>query len=78
MHLSHALLNDMSNIKHTSPGAGQAFEVPEETYETIETMLPSGKGHFLELWAKRGYVRPGWTHIAEMRNVQTLDTDLLK
>jgi hypothetical protein len=31
----------------------------------IETLLPTGKGRFLELWAPIGACRPGWTHVAQ-------------
>lgn len=31
----------------------------------IETLLPTCKGRFLELWAPRSVKRPGWTHIVE-------------
>ncbi|KAK9805733.1 hypothetical protein WJX73_003191 [Symbiochloris irregularis] len=46
---------------------GQPWAVPEEAYVAIETMLPTGKGQFLELWgaADAMAVRPGWTHIAQ-------------
>ena len=40
--------------------------MPAETYTTLETMLPTGAGSFLELWAARGSARPGWTHVAEV------------
>jgi hypothetical protein len=40
--------------------------VPDETFVAIETLLPTGKGKFLELWAPRGVRRPGWTHVAEV------------
>lgn len=43
--------------------AGAQRLVPEETFVAIETLLPTGKGAFLELWAPRGVRRPGWTHI---------------
>ena len=67
-------------VPTSNPGnseTGQAFEVPEETYETIETMLPSGKGQFLELWAKPGCIRSGWTHIAEKQEAQGVGIDIL-
>lgn len=44
---------------------GQAREIPDETLVAIETLLPTGKGKFLELWATRNVRRPGWTHIAQ-------------
>lgn len=40
--------------------------VPEETFVAIETLLPTGKGRFLELWAPQGVHRPGWTHVVEV------------
>ena len=40
--------------------------MPEETFVAIETLLPTGKGSFLELWAPRGVRRPGWTHVVEV------------
>ena len=45
--------------------AGQGKDIPDETYVAIETLLPTGKGKFLELWAARNVHRPGWTHIVE-------------
>jgi hypothetical protein len=39
--------------------------VPEQAIASIETMLPTGKGAFLELWAAKGAVRPGWTHVVQ-------------
>lgn len=40
--------------------------MPEETFVAIETLLPTGKGRFLELWAPQGVHRPGWTHVVEV------------
>ncbi|KAL3145500.1 hypothetical protein ABBQ32_003324 [Trebouxia sp. C0010 RCD-2024] len=45
---------------------GQAKGIPDETFVAIETLLPTGKGKFLELWAARNVQRPGWTHIVEV------------
>ncbi len=39
--------------------------VPEEAFYAIETLLPTGKGKFLELWAPYKARRPGWVHVAE-------------
>lgn len=39
--------------------------VPDETFAAIETLLPTGKGKFLELWAPKGVRRPGWSHVVE-------------
>ncbi len=39
---------------------------PEETFVAVETLLPTGKGQLLELWAPQGVTRPGWTHVAEV------------
>ncbi|PRW51014.1 putative aarF domain-containing kinase chloroplastic [Chlorella sorokiniana] len=47
----------------TLPGGGTA--VPEEAFVALETLLPTGKGAFLELWAPQGVRRPGWTHVVE-------------
>lgn len=44
---------------------GRPWGVPREVYTTIETMLPTGRGAFLELWAQRGVRRPGWDHVVE-------------
>ena len=41
------------------------WEIPPTVYRTIETLLPTGKGLFLELWAAGGTRRPGWTHVVE-------------
>ena len=45
--------------------AARDWEIPPTVYRTIETLLPTGKGLFLELWAARGTRRPGWTHVVE-------------
>jgi hypothetical protein len=47
-------------------GAGGGMAVPGEAFEAIETLLPTGKGQFVELWAPRGASRPGWTHVVEV------------
>ena len=39
--------------------------MPEEAFVAIETLLPTGKGKFLELWADPNQQRPGWTHVVE-------------
>ena len=39
---------------------------PDQTFETIETLLPTAKGRLLELWAPGGVKRPGWTHVIEV------------
>ena len=48
--------------------AGQPHATPNEVFIAIETLLPTGKGQFLELWAAKGSSRPGWTHIVESSN----------
>lgn len=45
-----------------SPGVA----VPEGTFAAIETLLPTGAGKLLELWAPKGLRRPGWTHVVEV------------
>ncbi len=45
--------------------AGQGKDIPDETFVAIETLLPTGKGKLLELWAARNVRKPGWTHVAE-------------
>jgi hypothetical protein len=42
------------------------MDVPPEVYDIIDTMLPTGKGNFLELWAARNSVRSGWTRVVEV------------
>ena len=44
--------------------AGSSLDPPEEALVAIETLLPTGKGKFLELWAAPAALRPGWTHIS--------------
>ena len=39
--------------------------LPGESYEAIETLLPGGLGHFLELWAPQETPRVGWTRVLE-------------
>lgn len=51
--------------------AGAEWQVPPEVYCTIETLLPTGMGAFLELWAARGALREGWTHVAEAGGAHT-------
>ncbi|GAB4822646.1 hypothetical protein N2152v2_009692 [Parachlorella kessleri] len=50
-------------LAHEPSGASG---VPEEAFVAIETLLPTGKGKFLELWAPRGVRRRGWTHLVEV------------
>jgi hypothetical protein len=40
---------------------------PEEVFLTIETLLPTGKGALLELFAPLHAHREGWVHIAQIR-----------
>ncbi|KAL4447954.1 hypothetical protein ABPG75_005173 [Micractinium tetrahymenae] len=47
------------------PAEDAGRKVPEEVFVAIETLLPTAKGRFLELWAPRGVHRPGWTHVVE-------------
>jgi len=48
-----------------APAPGREWRVPQEVYSTLETLLPTGGGAFLELWAAAEHARPGWTHVAE-------------
>lgn len=48
---------------------GQVTGVPEEAFVAIETLLPTGKDKFLELYAPIGAGRPGWTHVAQRAEV---------
>ncbi|MEW5304768.1 MAG: hypothetical protein WDW36_007356 [Sanguina aurantia] len=41
---------------------GCLWQVPPQVYATIETMLPTGLGQFLELGAARHKSRAGWDH----------------
>lgn len=50
--------------------AGREWDVPAQVFSTIETMLPTGKGLFLELWAAAEAGRAGWTHIVEQQQEQ--------
>ena len=45
--------------------AGQPKGIPDEIFVAIETLLPTGTGKFLELWAARNVQRAGWTHVVE-------------
>lgn len=67
MDCAHGIVSPMQDGRRKGCGvhAGQAFDVPEETFTAIETLLPTGKGKFLELWAQRGAQRPGWTRVSE-------------
>eukprot|EP00884_Botryococcus_braunii_P022634 jgi/Botrbrau1/9054/Bobra.0376s0028.1 len=51
-------------LRHVE-GQGQAN--PEEVFLTIETLLPTGKGALLELFAPLHAHREGWVHIAQIR-----------
>lgn len=44
---------------------GREWDVPVEVFDSIETLLPTGKGLFLELWAPTQAGRAGWTHMVE-------------
>lgn len=57
--------NSVNVSLHFLRCAGQAKSIPDETFVAIETLLPTGKGKFLELWAARNMQRPGWMHIVE-------------
>lgn len=46
-------------------GADGGVAVPEAVFSAIETLLPSGMGRFMELWAAPAQCRPGWTHVCE-------------
>ena len=56
-------VNGIEGIRHDP--AGREWDVPAEVFTTIETLLPTGKGAFLELWAPTEAGRAGWTHIVE-------------
>jgi hypothetical protein len=45
--------------------AGRNWATPREVLSIIETLLPTGMGSFLELWAPQGPSRPGWTHLCQ-------------
>eukprot|EP00775_Hariotina_reticulata_P007146 gene7146-7361_t len=49
---------------------GREWDVPQEVYNTIETLLPTGQGMFLELWAPAAAGRAGWTHVVELQQQQ--------
>lgn len=44
---------------------GHSKGIPDETFVAIETLLPTGHGKFLELWAARNVLRPGWAHVIQ-------------
>lgn len=48
--------------------AGREWDVPAQVFDIIETLLPTGKGAFLELWSASSAGRAGWTHIAEVQD----------
>ncbi|MEW5318452.1 MAG: hypothetical protein WDW38_009673 [Sanguina aurantia] len=45
---------------------GCLWQVPPQVYATIETMLPTGLGQFLELGAARHKSRAGWDHVSQL------------
>jgi hypothetical protein len=49
-----------------SPTAGGRRHMPEEVYIALETLLPTGKGQFLELWAAPDSPREGWTQVVDV------------
>jgi hypothetical protein len=62
------LFRDVSAAAPTA--AGREWDMPAQVFSTIETMLPTGKGLFLELWAAAEAGRAGWTHIVEQQQEQ--------
>lgn len=43
----------------------QEHSNPEQVYETIETLLPTGKGALLEMFAPPHAHREGWVHVVQ-------------
>jgi N6-adenosine-specific RNA methylase IME4 len=62
--LRHQRNPDVAMDCRGAAGGGRAG-APEETFVAVETLLPTGRGRFLELWAPQGVRRPGWTHVVE-------------
>jgi N6-adenosine-specific RNA methylase IME4 len=54
-----------------APGAapGAPAPPPAGAFEAVETLLPTARGRFLELWAAPGSARPGWTHVVDRRHL---------
>lgn len=40
--------------------------MPEEAYIALETLLPTGKGSFLELWSASDTPRDGWMQVVDV------------
>lgn len=55
---------DLSDDDDEEYESKRGVKVPEETYVAIETLLPTGRGKFLELWAEKKVTRPGWVHVS--------------
>ena len=55
-----------SNEPLFGPTAGGGRHMPEEVYIALETLLPTGKGQFLELWAAPDAPRQGWTQVVNL------------
>jgi len=51
--------------------AAGAWDVPSSVFTVIETLLPTGKGKFLELWAAPAKLRPGWVHMSQQQPVSS-------
>lgn len=50
-------------------GTDAEWRLPGEVHTTLETMLPKGKGKFLELWAPDQDLTPGWNRISQSEDV---------
>ena len=57
----------MCHIKNGCIAAAEGGRhMPEEAYVALETLLPTGKGNFLELWAAVDAPREGWTQVVDV------------
>lgn len=67
--LSHCCFRHFSatdSCMNLSCAAGDRRHMPEEVYIALETLLPTGKGQFLELWAAPDAPREGWTQVVNV------------
>jgi hypothetical protein len=61
------LLDCVRAAPGSAPGA--SAPPPAGAFEAVETLLPTARGRFLELWAAPGSARPGWTHVVDRRHL---------
>jgi len=66
---------DYAHFRSLHPNFGEIEDKPQFVYDIIETLLPTaryntetGRGRLLELWAKEGTRRTGWTTVVQKQS----------